>query len=63
MTTTPFQTKTAANGSKKLSYKTAGQGQAIVLFHSLLADQSSFDPLAAELAKTHQVIQLSLPVS
>lgn len=60
-THTPFQNKTVSFGNKNLSFNTAGQGQAIVLFHSLLADQSSFDPLAQELAKSHQVIQLSLP--
>lgn len=59
--TIQFEDKTASFANKKLSFKSAGQGQAIVLFHSLLADQSSFDPLAQELAKTHQVIQLSLP--
>jgi len=60
-TATTFQTKTITNGSKKLSYNHAGQGQPIVLFHSLLADQSSFDPLAQHLVKTHEVLQLSLP--
>jgi 3-oxoadipate enol-lactonase len=47
--------------NKDLSFKIAGNGQPIVLFHSLLADQSSWELVAPELAKTHQVIQLSLP--
>jgi 3-oxoadipate enol-lactonase len=38
-----------------------GQGRPIVLLHSLLADRSSFDPLAALLAKTHRVVMLDLP--
>ena len=46
---------------KNLSFKTAGKGRAIVLFHSLLADQSSWDHIIPTLVKTHQVIQLSLP--
>ena len=46
---------------KQLSFKLSGSGPAIVLFHSLLADQTSFDLITPILAKTHQVIQLSLP--
>jgi 3-oxoadipate enol-lactonase len=48
-------------GAKRLSARIAGSGTPIVLFHSLLADQSSFDPIAQVLAQTHQVIVLSLP--
>ncbi len=50
----------AVNG-KRLSARTAGSGKPIVLFHSLLADQSSFDLIAQTLATTHRVIVLSLP--
>lgn len=48
-------------GAKRLSVKVAGSGTPIVLFHSLLADQSSFDLIAQPLARNHQVIALSLP--
>jgi 3-oxoadipate enol-lactonase len=46
---------------KKLNILRSGSGSPIVLFHSLLADRTSFDPLALMLAKTHDVITLSLP--
>ena len=48
-------------GSQRLNARVAGEGQPLVLFHSLLADNTSFDPLAALLAATHQVIVLNLP--
>ena len=48
-------------GNKKLSLDISGSGKPIILFHSLLADSSSFAPLAEELVKTHQVISLNLP--
>ena len=38
-----------------------GAGGPIVLVHSLLADRTSFEPLAALLAKTHRVAMLDLP--
>lgn len=47
--------------NKKLSLDISGSGKPIVLFHSLLADSSSFDPLSTDLVKTHQVISLNLP--
>ena len=50
-----------AVGTHNLSAKIIGEGRPIVLFHSLLADQSSFDLIVPELAKTHQVVVLSLP--
>ncbi|BDW11249.1 hydrolase [Polynucleobacter sp. SHI2] len=56
-----FETHQISNQGKNLSFKSAGSGQAIVLFHSLLADQSSWDLITPSLIKTHQVIQLSLP--
>ncbi|WP_108646230.1 alpha/beta fold hydrolase [Polynucleobacter rarus] len=45
----------------QLSVKVYGAGPSIVLFHSLLADQTSFDKVLPNLAKDHQVIVLSLP--
>lgn len=48
-------------GSARVNARVAGEGQPLVLFHSLLADNTSFDPLAALLAVTHQVIVLNLP--
>ena len=48
-------------GGKSLSTRIGGNGQPIVLFHSLLADQSSFDLIAQPLSKSHQVVVLSLP--
>ena len=47
--------------NKKLSLEISGSGKPIILFHSLLADSSSFAPLTEELVKTHQVISLNLP--
>ena len=46
---------------KQLAARVAGRGAPIVLFHSLLADQSSFDRIVQPLAATHQVVVLSLP--
>ena len=48
-------------GAARVNARVAGTGQPLVLFHSLLADNTSFDPLAALLASTHQVIVLNLP--
>jgi len=61
MQTHSFETHQTSHHGKNLSFKSAGSGQAIVLFHSLLADQSSWDLITPTLIKTHQVIQLSLP--
>ncbi|MBK4739007.1 alpha/beta fold hydrolase [Noviherbaspirillum pedocola] len=41
--------------------RATGQGAPIVLFHSLLADDTSFDRIVPALAATHRVIVLSLP--
>ena len=46
---------------KRLGARVAGSGTPIVVFHSLLADQSSFDRIVPPLADSHQVIVLSLP--
>ena len=46
---------------KRLSARIGGSGTPIVLFHSLLADSSSFERIAQPLAQTHQVVVLNLP--
>ena len=46
---------------KRLAARAAGTGTPIVLFHSLLADETSFDRIVQPLASAHQVIVLSLP--
>jgi 3-oxoadipate enol-lactonase len=48
-------------GNTRLSARIGGNGRPIVLFHSLLADQSSFDRILQPLAATHQVVVLNLP--
>ena len=57
----PFKDTSVTIGGKRLSARIGGIGAPIVLFHSLLADQSSFDAIAAPLATTHRVVILSLP--
>jgi 3-oxoadipate enol-lactonase len=54
-------TVTVTVGDAKVSMQVAGAGQPLVLFHSLLADRSSFDRIAPRLAETHLVIALDLP--
>jgi 3-oxoadipate enol-lactonase len=54
-------TVTVTVGDAKVSMQVAGTGQPLVLFHSLLADRSSFDRIAPQLAATHMVIALDLP--
>ena len=61
MNSIEFKDRRLAVGAKTLSLKVAGSGTPMVLLHSLLADQSSFDPIAQVLAKTHQVFVLRLP--
>lgn len=48
-------------GAEQVSARVLGTGRPIVLLHSLLADRTSFDPLAKLLARTHRVIMLDLP--
>ncbi|EGF33169.1 putative hydrolase [Oxalobacteraceae bacterium IMCC9480] len=48
-------------GDQKVGARIGGAGAPIILFHSLLADSSSFDPLARLLAATHRVVVLDLP--
>lgn len=59
--TAGFRDVTATVGGKRLGARVGGSGKPIVLFHSLLADQSSFDGILQPLAATHQVVVLSLP--
>jgi 3-oxoadipate enol-lactonase len=64
----PNQTQAASGeefrlrvGEQLVTGRALGQGRPIVLLHSLLADRSSFEPLAALLARTHRVLMLDLP--
>jgi 3-oxoadipate enol-lactonase len=41
--------------------RTGGAGAPMVLFHSLLADDTSFDRIAGALARTHRLVILNLP--
>ncbi|MEO7335847.1 MAG: alpha/beta hydrolase, partial [Caldimonas sp.] len=56
-----FEPTTVAVGSARVGMQVGGTGQPLVLFHSLLADRTSFDRVAAALAETHRVIALDLP--
>lgn len=57
----PFKATAVTVAGKRLSAHIGGSGTPIVLFHSLLADKSSFDAIAGPLATTHQVVILDLP--
>lgn len=50
-----------AVGAQRVNALALGSGPAIILFHSLLADRSSFDLIAGPLAQTHEVFILNLP--
>jgi 3-oxoadipate enol-lactonase len=41
--------------------RTGGTGAPMVLFHSLLADDTSFDRIAGPLSRTHKLVILNLP--
>lgn len=58
---TQFRDVSVSVGDKRLGARIAGSGAPIVLLHSLLADQSSFDRIAQPLAASHQVVVLALP--
>ena len=45
-----------AVGAERVSMRVGGAGPTLVLFHSLLADASSFEPIAGSLAATHRLI-------
>jgi 3-oxoadipate enol-lactonase len=50
-----------AVGDETVTARVLGAGRPIVLVHSLLADRTSFEPLATLLAATHRVFMLDLP--
>jgi 3-oxoadipate enol-lactonase len=50
-----------AVGDRAMTGRALGAGRPIVLVHSLLADRTSFEPLAALLATAHRVTMLDLP--
>lgn len=59
-----FKDVSVTVAGKRLAARVSGSGTPIILFHSLLADRSSFEPIARSLAEgtqSHQVIVLSLP--
>ena len=56
-----FRDASVTVGGKRLSVCIGGTGTPVVLFHSLLADSSSFDRILQPLAATHQVVVLNLP--
>ncbi len=56
-----FRDASVTVNGKRVAARIAGSGRPIVLFHSLLADQSSFAAVIGPLAQTHQVVLLSLP--
>ena len=56
-----FTDVTVEAGGKRLNARVGGTGAPIVLFHSLLADQSSWDRIVQPLAATHRVVVLNLP--
>ena len=58
---TSFQKRIVPVGAAQMSMRIGGDGPPMVLFHSLLADGSSFDRIADALAHSHQVIILDLP--
>src|SRR3954471_11321621 len=61
-TSTPgFSATTVTVAGKRLAANVGGKGAPIVLFHSLLADSSSWDRILPALAATHRVVVLSLP--
>jgi 3-oxoadipate enol-lactonase len=60
-TTSAFETLSLDIGGKRLSAQVSGTGTPLILFHSLLADRSSFDLITPSLATTHHVVVLSLP--
>ena len=56
-----FKDVTVDAGGKRLNARVGGSGTPIVLFHSLLADQSSWERIVQPLASTHRVVVLNLP--
>ncbi len=56
-----FSPMDIAVGAHRVHARVGGEGPPMVLLHSLLADDSSFDRIALPLARTHRVIMLALP--
>lgn len=56
-----FQEMNIMVGAHCVNARVAGDGPPIVLFHSLLADDTSFDPIAGPLSAQHRVVLLRLP--
>ena len=56
-----FRDVSVTVAGKRLGARVGGSGTPIVLFHSLLADQSSFEAIVQPLAATHRVVVLNLP--
>lgn len=56
-----FAPRTVPIGPANVGMQVGGVGRPLVLFHSLLADRTSFDLVAPVLARTHKVIALDLP--
>ncbi|MFZ2652340.1 MAG: alpha/beta fold hydrolase [Burkholderiaceae bacterium] len=56
-----FKRVTVELAGARLTIEVGGKGRPIVLLHSLLADRTSFESVAAPLAATHQVHALNLP--
>lgn len=56
-----FKDITIEAGGKRLDARAGGSGTPIILFHSLLADRTSWDGITGALAATHRVIVLDLP--
>jgi 3-oxoadipate enol-lactonase len=61
VTENTFTDSLIAVDSQHVSVRIGGTGKPIVLFHSLLADASSFDGITGALLNTHRVIVLNLP--
>ena len=56
-----FEPITLSFGDQAVTARAAGRGRPVVMLHSLLADGSSFEPLAKLLAADHRAIMVDLP--
>ena len=57
----PHTVLATGSAGSEVSALIGGDGPPIVLFHSLLADHTSFDQIAQSLAASRQVVMLNLP--